>query len=104
MWIVPSKKVIGAGECLAVSSTSFHSSLHWRDRATVSRSRSMSSRAPEIASSVGTSASICRATSSTRLSPTSTTFFGLEMPIAGTPNSLAYQPNQSCTSRHWLVL
>ena len=88
MWMVPSKKVNGVGECFAVSSTSFHTSLHTRERATVSRRRSMSSRVPLIASSVGTSAWIWRATSSTRLSVTSTTFFGLDMPIAGTPQFL----------------
>jgi hypothetical protein len=104
MWMVPSKKVSGAGECIAVSSTSRQISLQRRDSATVSRRRSMSSRAPTMASSGATRASIWRATSSTSPSVTSLTFFGLEMPSAGTPSSRAYQPNQSCTSRHWLVL
>jgi len=58
MWIVPSKKVIGRGGYGRLEDC-FHSSVHSRERETVSRSRSMSSFTPAIPSSVGIRASIC---------------------------------------------
>jgi len=64
----------------------------------------MSSLFPEISSSAGTRAAICRETSSMWASVTSLTFLGEVMPMEGTPSSLEYQANQSWTSRHWLVL
>ena len=104
MWIVPSKKVIGAGEAMAVSRTCFHSSVHSRERETASRSRSMSSFTPAIPSSVGIRASICRVTSSMWASVTSLTFLGEVTPMEGTPSFFEYQAIQSWTSRHWFVL